>query len=41
MTETVLATAAVAGFDKALKKYIGYGSGSPSHDGGDTHGGDE
>lgn len=40
MTETEWATGSVVSFDKALKKYIGYGSGSPSHDGSDADGGD-
>lgn len=41
MTEGEWATSSVSDFDKALKKYIGYGSGSPSHDGGDADGGSE
>ena len=40
MTEGEWATSSVSDFDKALKKYIGYGSGSPSHDGSDADGGD-
>lgn len=41
MTEGEWATSSVSDFEKALKKYIGYGSGSPSHDGGDADGGSE
>ena len=41
MTEGEWATTSVVDFGVALRKYIGYGSGSPSHDGGDADGGDE
>ena len=41
MTEGEWATTSVVDFGVALRKYIGYGSGSPSHDGSDADGGDE
>ena len=41
MTEGEWATTSVVDFGIALRKFIGYGSGSPSHDGGDADGGDE
>ena len=41
MTETEWATSSVTDFGVALRKYIGYGSGSPSHDGSNADGGDE
>ena len=41
MTEGEWATSSVSDFAIALRKYIGYGSGSPSHDGSDADGGDE
>ena len=41
MTEGEWATSSVSDFAIALRKYIGYGSGSPSHDGSDADGGNE
>lgn len=41
MTEGEWASSSVTDFAQALRKYVGYGSGSPSHDGGDADGGDE
>jgi putative DNA primase/helicase len=41
MTEGEWATTSVVDFGVALRKFIGYGSGSPSHDGSDADGGDE
>lgn len=38
MTETEWATSAVSEFGEALRKYLGYGSGSPSHDGSQSEG---
>ncbi len=40
MTEGEWASSSVSDFAIALRKYIGYGSGSPSHDGSDADGGD-
>lgn len=41
MTETEWASSSVTDFGTALRKYIGYGSGSPSHDGAEPAGGNE